>query len=713
MREVNACGWDHFVLFTSTETGDQHVLPFLKSLPPNRRLIHYELPDKFDNSEELKRFLWDAYSQKQSRNFIFVSVDPSVILASAQRVFDEKQRDVGALMAHDARFLIVLNSNQIISLRESVQNTTLDNIAVFVLEESMFNIAVKDVFTLMWRQHRRRELEKLNMEGEVQIPATCRIFPNTKFGLNGRTILILAKEWLSHLYTVTDPTSGRLSYTGLYVQVIEVLAEMLNFTVQFTPDPGLDKNLTWERFTDSVGGSEVDMGATTYMTSSQIYYNHTVSFPLISSNISAVYMNSARPEISSPLKLFQVSVYASLLLALVFTMMLYLLILWVSPEVKERSNNMPIRRSKYRHQMPSKELHSVSTQTVFTELSTICPEQTTGKDFTNIKTNVHTRGVVCTSDKASSQTSYVSEKNETNDTSKFTEGSIKQTRKSLKTSKQSLAMCRNGNSIELLVALFFTFVGSIFTQDSLPTPSDQSARILLFSWCLMLLILTATFTGNITADLVDQGKVIPFSTLEELIARGDYKWGLFNESSFLNVMKNAKNGSLLKVLYDKMEQFALTDPSVIGTIEDQIRKLNTERYVTFFFSSDREYLNEFLTDPSSLVFLKDYIMTIYLGFNFPKKSKLAKVVSEKMMLMSDMGLLECLVRKNLKSQSSNATSTDADLSLKVEYMGGLFYCCGIGVLISVAVLLLECVYSKMCQVILRQTERRGSIKTEP
>ncbi|CAL1545719.1 unnamed protein product, partial [Lymnaea stagnalis] len=481
-------------------------------------------------------------------------------------------------MPHQMRILIIAPESVKDKLLETLTKTSIDNVAVALTCEMY--CCFQNIYTLMWRNNRGREFSEIKDSDFFNINGygkNCRIFPNKKLAMNGRPLVILAKEWLSHLYKKVDQSSGKLQYAGLYVDIIETMSKFLNFSYTFTPEPGEDDNITWEDFANLVGGSHVDLGASTYISNSMLYYNHTVTYPLLWSNVSGVYLNKQSGGVRFPLWLFKPEVYIALLCALVLTMFLFLLL------------------SKYR-------------------------------------------------------------------------------------------------LMDDLVGIFFTFVGSIFSQDSVPCPNHLSPRLLLWSWCLMVLVLTATFTGNITADLVGHQDSAPFTTFEELLRREDYKWGLFGESSFFNVMKNAKDGTTLKRLYDGMIHFSQTDPTVVGTFEQQITKLKTEKFVTFFFSGDLEYLKERSEDMSSLVIITDHLMTINMGFVCPKTSKLSELISEELLRMTESGVLGHLLRK--KSSSTNkdrgvAEGRQEGSRLDVKYLKGLFYCCGCGVLLAFFILILE------------------------
>ncbi|KAH9489134.1 hypothetical protein Btru_057534 [Bulinus truncatus] len=760
------CGIDHIMILTTSELTFWPVHWILRhSALTGVQLTHYNVGHLTHIHEALADFIWDLYISKQIRNFFIVSSEYNVIMDSVHQVFYDRQRGEAAVLPHKTTFtLIVPSSLDIGDNLPSMVNSTMDNIAVFVV--NVKSKQVSQMFTLMYRENRRREWESVHYVygNNSNVKQTCRIFPNRMYGLNERKLNILTKEWLSHLYKRVDESTGRLQYVGFYVNIVKALSASLNFTVNFVPEPGEDDRIQWSDFSNRVGFGEFDLGATTYIINSVSYFNHSVSFPILWSNVSGVYINRERRAITSPLKLFQIEVYVCLLASLVFTMFLYLLGTFYSNkfqenteytfhyrhhclEHSEQSSNFNLRHIN----MQRSRLSSVGTQTLNvdktqtlnvdnTQTLNVDKTQTLNVDKTQTlnvdktqnlnvdKTQTLNVDKTQTLNVDKSQTLNVvksepyftplTKKNNGKSEPYFTpltkknndilrpskhyvntyftqctdtyEGSesvmqSKTVNSSISIPKENLnntSLC-NVNvhlmsvCLEKVSSLGFKFIGSIFCQDSLPEPKILSARFLLWFWCLMLLVLTAIFTGNITANLVDQEESVPFTTFEELLQRTDYKWGLFQESSFFNVMKNARDGTLLRKLYDKMDMFALTDPSVKGTFEDQILKMRTEKYVTFLFSGDLEYLRE-KANLSNLVVMKDTLMITNLGFIFPKHSTMNGLISEQLLQMSDSGILDYLykMKNSLSNSVQNNYDTTADIALDFYNMEGLLYCCG-------------------------------------
>ena len=55
---------------------------------------------------------------------------------------------------------------------------------------------------------------------------------------------------------------------------------------------------------------------------------------------------------------------------------------------------------------------------------------------------------------------------------------------------------------------------------------STSGRTLLCAWLLLSLVTVATYTGKLTSNSVVTKQRLPFRSLNELVKRTDYRWGL-------------------------------------------------------------------------------------------------------------------------------------------------------------------------------------------
>ena len=85
------------------------------------------------------------------------------------------------------------------------------------------------------------------------------------------------------------------------------------------------------------------------------------------------------------------------------------------------------------------------------------------------------------------------------------------------------------------VALSFILPGN-------PTlPSCTSGRIIMSSWLLCLLVITATYTGNLVAFLTVTKVPVPFDSLKELVEQKQYKYGILGGTNWVTQFRVSGN----------------------------------------------------------------------------------------------------------------------------------------------------------------------------
>ncbi|KAK3794516.1 hypothetical protein RRG08_003667 [Elysia crispata] len=119
------------------------------------------------------------------------------------------------------------------------------------------------VTTLLYKTDRR----ELTAVGAVKYDWTLDlqqdIFPNTKFGFNGRLFVVTTNPWTPYVYR-HEEADGRVTFSGFCMDMADELSRTLNFTIRYTEPPdgywGVDEgNGTWNGMIGQVARQEVDM----------------------------------------------------------------------------------------------------------------------------------------------------------------------------------------------------------------------------------------------------------------------------------------------------------------------------------------------------------------------------------------------------------------------------------------------------------------------
>ena len=68
-------------------------------------------------------------------------------------------------------------------------------------------------------------------------------------------------------------------------------------------------------------------------------------------------------------------------------------------------------------------------------------------------------------------------------------------------------------------------------------PTNLAERVVFGSWWLFCIIVVATYGANLVAFLAVTQRTLPFTTLEELSAQSDYKYGFMGGTGWVTLFK--------------------------------------------------------------------------------------------------------------------------------------------------------------------------------
>ncbi|GFN88847.1 glutamate receptor 1 [Plakobranchus ocellatus] len=253
------------------------------------------------------------------------------------------------------------------------------------------------------------------------------------------------------------------------------------------------------------------------------------------------------------------------------------------------------------------------------------------------------------------------------------------------------------------VNTIFDFQGSVFGQCNVPRPRYFTGQLLLFFWYFTLVLLTGDLKGRLASVMVRSKVQPPFSTLDEMQARGDYCWGHYN-SSFLPIMKTAREQPL-RSLYEGMSKFLASDPSVLAqTQEELVAKAATEdeKFVAII---DSFFLDVIIKSRGyhHIRVIPEILGTNGLGLNLPPQSELSDLMSEHVVKVVDSGLVDLFLKKmhhqlelavNRTSSNSRQDGATSITDLKAELH--IIFRYAPAAITAVFVLLIEILVARFC-----------------
>ena len=86
-------------------------------------------------------------------------------------------------------------------------------------------------------------------------------------------------------------------------------------------------------------------------------------------------------------------------------------------------------------------------------------------------------------------------------------------------------------TLRIFIKMVYFLIGSTYK------PKKLAVRIVVGSWWLFCIIIVATYVANLVAFLAVSQLTLPFTTLEELAANTDYKFGTLGGTEWVTIFK--------------------------------------------------------------------------------------------------------------------------------------------------------------------------------
>ncbi|XP_076464635.1 glutamate receptor ionotropic, delta-1-like [Babylonia areolata] len=216
--------------------------------------------------------------------------------------------------------------------------------------------------------------------------------------------------------------------------------------------------------------------------------------------------------------------------------------------------------------------------------------------------------------------------------------------------------------------------------------ASTSGRVLLVAWLLMSLVTVATYTGKLTSYSVITKQPLPFRTLEELVKRSDYTWGVTKGTSMEDFLRNSTNKDY-QLFYRKMLEFEESDPHIRSNdIDFSVTKILRENYVRLTSESFYKYRK---TQHCRLTMAQERLSQDTLVVYLQKGSPFTQLFDETIAQVTETGLMEHLTRKWFPEQKDCDGDETQVMSVSLELVPVAFLLAAGGLTLASGTLLLE------------------------
>ncbi|KAI1707457.1 ligand-gated ion channel domain-containing protein [Ditylenchus destructor] len=266
-----------------------------------------------------------------------------------------------------------------------------------------------------------------------------------------------------------------------------------------------------------------------------------------------------------------------------------------------------------------------------------------------------------------------------------------------------------------LNSAWFT-LSSLMQQGSDLSPRSASTRMAAAVWWFFALIFMSSYTANLAAFLTTERMFTPIENADDLARQTKIKYGTLNRGSTMTFFKDSKVET-----YEKMWKLMESQPGLfVKSSKEGIERVKTSDYAYLMESSMLEYAIERdceLIQIGGLLDQKGY------AFGLPKGSPFRKPISTTILRLQEKTVLTELKEKWWKRERGGGVCSDKKLTQSefgARSVGGIFLILAVGIVISIAIAVVELVMetrkkaaiadTKVSHEIVKEIKRNCSLK---
>ncbi|XP_064647069.1 glutamate receptor 3-like [Lineus longissimus] len=231
---------------------------------------------------------------------------------------------------------------------------------------------------------------------------------------------------------------------------------------------------------------------------------------------------------------------------------------------------------------------------------------------------------------------------------------------------------------------FWYMYGALLTQGGCDVPCSVSGRILVKVWWIFVLVMMATYTGNLIAFLTVTKVSLPITNLNELAEQSKLGYGTVRGSALWNLLMKSTKGPPQRV-WAGMDKENQPDTYADG------KKMVLEG--KFVMIAERSFYEDEAANNCDLkkVPKKEFFFGSY-GIGVPKGSPLKRMFSEQIQRMIETGLMNKISKRWIPRQKCAGLTYSKSKPAKLSDTQGAFYVCGFGLIGAVVAFAVELAY---------------------
>ncbi|KAK0087576.1 hypothetical protein PV325_000702 [Microctonus aethiopoides] len=245
------------------------------------------------------------------------------------------------------------------------------------------------------------------------------------------------------------------------------------------------------------------------------------------------------------------------------------------------------------------------------------------------------------------------------------------------------------NDFSILNSMWFS-LGALMQQGCDISPRSVSGRIVGCVWWFFTLIIISSYTANLAAFLTVERMVTPINSPEDLASQSEVQYGTLHHGSTWDFFRKSQIS-----LYSKMWEFMNSRKDVfVNTYDEGIRRVRQSKgkYALLIESPKNDYINE--REPCDTMKVGRNLDAKGFGVATPIGSPLRDKVNLAVLTLKESGELTKLTNRWWydRTECRHGDKQDSRNELSLSNVAGIFYILIGGLLMALAVALLEFCY---------------------
>ncbi|XP_015125944.1 glutamate receptor 1 isoform X1 [Diachasma alloeum] len=245
------------------------------------------------------------------------------------------------------------------------------------------------------------------------------------------------------------------------------------------------------------------------------------------------------------------------------------------------------------------------------------------------------------------------------------------------------------NDFSMLNSMWFS-LGAFMQQGCDISPRSMSGRIVGCVWWFFTLIIISSYTANLAAFLTVERMVTPINSAEDLASQTEVQYGTLHHGSTWDFFRKSQIS-----LYSKMWEFMNSRKHVfVDTYDEGIKKVRQSKgkYALLIESPKNDYINERV--PCDTMKVGRNLDSKGFGIATPVGSPLKDKINLSVLTLKESGELTKLVNRWWydRTECGHGDKQDSRNELSLSNVAGIFYILISGLLLALAVALLEFCY---------------------